>query len=100
MSNEENEDKELRKAVSKKLRELQIEQQKREVVRKYLEPAAYERIMNVRVSNYELYAQLLDLIISMIQSNRLQGRISEKQLVDLLTKLTVRPEPKIEFKHK
>jgi DNA-binding TFAR19-related protein (PDSD5 family) len=56
--------------------------------------------MNVRVSNYELYAQLLDLIISMAQTNRLPGRITEKQLVDLLAKLTARPEPKIEFKHK
>lgn len=100
MANEDDEEKELRKAVAKRLRELQIEQQKREIVRKYLEPAAYERLMNVRVSNYELYAQLLDLIISMAQSNRLPGRISEKQLIDLLTKLTARPEPKIEFRHK
>ncbi|MGC9099312.1 MAG: DNA-binding protein [Candidatus Micrarchaeia archaeon] len=100
MANEEDDEKELRKAVAKRLRELQIEQQKREIVRKYLEPAAYERLMNVRVSNYELYAQLLDLIISMAQSNRLPGRISEKQLIDLLTKLTARPEPKIEFRHK
>jgi len=44
--------------------------------------------MNVRVSNYNLYAQLLDLIISMAQTNRLPGRITEKQLVDLLAKLT------------
>jgi len=100
LANEDDEEKELRKAVAKRLRELQIEQQKREIVRKYLEPAAYERLMNVRVSNYELYAQLLDLIISMAQSNRLPGRISEKQLIDLLTKLTARPEPKIEFRHK
>jgi programmed cell death protein 5 len=94
------EDERIKKAIAKRLRELQIEQQKREIVRKYLEPNAYERLMNVRVSNYELYAQLLDLIISMAQSNRLPGRITDKQLVDLLTKLTARPEPKIEFKHK
>ena len=96
----EDEEKELKKAVAKRLKELQIEQQKRAIVRQYLEPAAYERLMNVRVSNYELYAQLLDLIISMAQTNRLPGRITEKQLIDLLAKLTARPEPKIEFKHK
>jgi len=96
----EDEDKELRKAVAKRLRELQIEQEKRSIVRQYLEPGAYERLMNVRVSNYELYSQLLDLIIAMAQGNRLQGRITEKQLIGLLTKLTARPEPKIEFKHK
>jgi programmed cell death protein 5 len=90
----------LKKAIAKKLKEMQIEQQKREIVRKLLEPDAYERLMNVRVSNYELYAQLLDLIISMAQSNRLPGRITDKQLVDLLSKLTSRPEPKIEFRHK
>ncbi|MFP3278826.1 MAG: DNA-binding protein [Candidatus Micrarchaeota archaeon] len=94
------EDKELKKAIAKRLKELQIEEQKKTIVRQYLEPEAYERLMNVRVSNYDLYVQLLDLIISMAQTNRLPGRITEKQLIDLLAKLTARPEPKIEFKHK
>ena len=96
----EGEEEELKKAIAKRLKELQMEQQKRAIVRRYLEPAAYERLMNVRVSNYELYAQLLDLIISIAQTNKLRGRITDKQLVELLAKLTARPEPKIEFKHK
>jgi len=90
----------LRKTVVKRMKELQLEQQKREIVRRYLEPAAYERLMNVRVSNYEFYAQLLDLIISMVQSNRITGRLTEGQLVSILAKLTSKPEPTIEFRHK
>jgi DNA-binding TFAR19-related protein (PDSD5 family) len=90
----------LRKAVARRMKELQLEQQKRDIVRRYLEPGAYERLMNVRVSNYDLYAQLLDLIISMVQSNRITSRLSEDQLISILTKLTSRPEPTIEFRHK
>ncbi len=82
------------------MKEAEIEKQKREVVRRYLDPQAYERIMNVRVSNYELYAQLLDLIISMVQSGRVVGTLTDEQLKSLLAKLTYRPEPKIEFRHK
>jgi len=90
----------LRKAVARRMKELQLEQQKRDIVRRYLEPGAYERLMNVRVSNYDLYAQLLDLIISMVQSNRITSRLSEDQLISILAKLTSRPEPTIEFRHK
>lgn len=90
----------LRKAVARRMKALQLEQQKRDIVRRYLEPGAYERLMNVRVSNYDLYAQLLDLIISMVQSNRITSRLSEDQLISILTKLTSRPEPTIEFRHK
>jgi DNA-binding TFAR19-related protein (PDSD5 family) len=82
------------------MKALQLEQQKRDIVRRYLEPDAYGRLMNVRVSNYDFYTQLLDLIISMVQSNRITGRLTEDQLISILTKLTSRPEPTIEFRHK
>lgn len=97
---EDAEQEKLRKAVARRMKELQLEQQKREIIRRYLDSGAYERLMNVRVSNYELYAQLLDLIISMVQSNRITSRLTEEQLVSILTKLTSRPEPTIEFRHK
>jgi programmed cell death protein 5 len=90
----------IRKEMQKRLREIQIEQEKKATVKKFMTPDAYERLMNVRVSNYELYAQLLDLLIAMARGNRISGVITEPQLRDLLSKLTYRPESKIVFKHK
>ncbi|MDE1860099.1 MAG: hypothetical protein KGH72_00080 [Candidatus Micrarchaeota archaeon] len=90
----------VRQAMAKRLRELQIEQQKRSIIRKFIMPDAYERLMNVRVSNYELYSQLVDLIIAMVQSKKLYGKLTEQQLKDVLGKLTSKPETRIEFKHK
>jgi programmed cell death protein 5 len=88
------------KDVYKQLRKMQIEQEKKAVVKRLMEPAAYERLMNVRVSNYELYAQLLDMLVGMAQGNRISKPISEQELRNLLARLTYRPEPKIEFRHK
>ena len=90
----------IKKEMQRRLREMQVEQEKKATVKKLMTPDAYERLMNVRVANYELYAQLLDLLIAMARSNRVTGTITEPQLRDLLSKLTFRPESKIEFKHK
>ncbi|MDE1855474.1 MAG: hypothetical protein KGH57_04120 [Candidatus Micrarchaeota archaeon] len=90
----------MRKEVQRRLREMQVEQEKKAMVKKLMTSDAYERLMNVRVANYELYAQLLDLLIAMARGNRITGQISEPQLRDLLSRLTFKPEPKIEFKHK
>jgi programmed cell death protein 5 len=95
-----NEEQQMRKALSKRLKDMQIEQQKRNVVKRFLTPDAYERLMNVRVANYELYSQLMDLIIAMAQSNKLYAKLTEAQLKDILGRLTQKPETKIEFKHK
>lgn len=88
------------KEVYKQLRKLQIEQEKKAIAKRLMEPTAYERLMNVRVSNYELYAQLLDMLVSMAQSNRIGKLISEQELRNLLARLTYRPESRIQFKHK
>ncbi|MDE1874368.1 MAG: hypothetical protein KGI04_04630 [Candidatus Micrarchaeota archaeon] len=89
-----------RKEMQRRLREMQAEQERKATVKRLMTPGAYERLMNVRVSNHELYSQLLDLLIAMARSNRVTGQITEVQLRDLLTRLTYKPESKIEFKHK
>ena len=91
---------ELRAAVQKRLGEMRAEQQKKSVAQRLMTPGAYERLMNVRVSNPELYSQLLDFIVSMARQNRQAGRITEEQLKEILSRLTYRPETKIEFRHK
>ena len=70
------------KAMQQRLQALQIEQQKRLAVKKYMTIGAYERLMNVRVANYELYSQLVDLIINMAQSQRVTGQITEESQAD------------------
>lgn len=99
-ADEERNQERLRKAYSKRLREMQLEEQKLQIARKYLLPEAYARLSNVRMSNRELYNQFINLLVAMIQSNRLQGQMSDEQLRSILERLTAKPEGKIEFRHK
>ena len=92
--------KRLRKAIMGQMKRQQIEQQKREIVRKLMDQAAYDRLMNIKISNQDLYSQLVDLVISLAQSNRIQGKLTEAQLLQILEKVTYRPDTKIEYKHK
>ena len=89
-----------RKELNKRLKAIQLEQQKRLLAKRYMTEEAYERLMNVRVSNYDLYMNILNMIISTAQSGRFAERITEKQLVEILSRLTYKPEPKIEFRRK
>jgi DNA-binding TFAR19-related protein (PDSD5 family) len=99
-SEDEKYEKKLRKRVNDAIRNAQLEQQKKEILKQFLEAKAYERIMNIRISNNELYNQLVNLVVSLAQSNRLTGKISEEQLRSIIEKLTYKREPTIEFKHK
>jgi DNA-binding TFAR19-related protein (PDSD5 family) len=90
----------MRKRVTDAIKNAQIEEQKKEIMRQFLDDNAYERIMNIRLSNPDLYNQLVKLIVSLAQNNRVTGKITEAQLRSILTKMSSRPEPKIEFKHK
>ncbi len=97
---ESGENEKLRRAYARRLQAMQMEQQKKEIMKKCMTPEAYERLMNVRMANAELYSRIVDLVISLAQSGRASSRITEEQLKGILAKLTYRPEPKIEFKHK
>ncbi len=88
------------KALEARMRAMQVEQQKRSTIKKFMTIGAYERLMNVRVANYELYTQLVDLILSLIQTNRITTQLTETQLKDILSRVTYKPESKIEFRHK
>jgi DNA-binding TFAR19-related protein (PDSD5 family) len=92
--------KRLRKALMDQMKRQQIEQQKKEVIKRLMDQAAYDRLMNIRISSPDLYTQLVDLIISLAQTQRLQGKLTEGQLLAILQKVTYRPDTKIEFKHK
>ncbi len=102
MAGEEDEQyqKRMRKRVTEALRAAQLEQQKKEILRRFLDGTAYDRMMNIRVSNPDLYDQLVSLIVSLVQSNRITGKMTENQLKLLLARATYKKEPTISFKHK
>ncbi len=89
-----------RKLMEKRYKALQIEQQKRMLVKRLLTSGAYERLMNVRIANFELYSQLVDLLLSMSQQGRIGVAITEEQLRQILAKLTPKNESTITFQHK
>ncbi len=92
--------KKLRKRVAEALKNAQLEERKKEILRQFLEPKAYERVMNIRISNRDLYDQLVNMVVSLVQSNRVTGKITEAQLRSILERITYKREPTIEFKHK
>ena len=99
-SDEMNSQQKLRRDVANALRNAQIEQQKKAMVRQLTDDKAYERLTNIRASNRELYSRLVDMIISLAQAGRLQGKMTEQQFVSILSRLSERPESKIDFKRK
>ncbi len=100
MEDEEQYRKKMRKRLAESMKAAQLEEQKKDIMRQFLDANAYERLMNIRVSNYELYNQLVKMGVSLVQGNRIAGKMTEAQLMDVLRRLTERKEPTIEFKRK
>jgi DNA-binding TFAR19-related protein (PDSD5 family) len=92
--------KKMRKRVTEAIKNAQMEQQKKEIMRQFLDGKAYERLMNIRLSNYELYNQLVGMVVSLAQGNRISSKITEAQLMSIVERMTYKKEPTIEFKHK
>jgi len=90
----------VRKTLEKAYRQLQQEQQIKELMHQLLDSNAYERLMNIKVSNKQLYMQLANIVLSLAQSQQIAGKLTDAQLVSILNKLTTKKESKIEFKHK
>ncbi len=90
----------LKKKVAAALKNMQIEQQKKEIMKQLLDGPAYDRLMNIRIANHELYSQITGIIISLAQTNRIQGKMGEQQLMSLINRITFKKEPTIHFQHK
>lgn len=91
----------LKQAQARRLQAQQIEQQKREILKRFLTEEAFERIANVRMANPEMYNRFVDLVVSLVQQNKLAGKINDDQLRELLARLaSTKQEPTMEFRHK
>lgn len=99
-SEDEQYQKKLRKRLSDALKNAQLEEQKKSIMRQFLDPQAYERVMNIKASNPDLYNQLVNMVVSLVQTNRVRGKITDAQLKSILARITYKDEPTIEFKHK
>lgn len=100
--NGENEESEsvYQKQYEKQVAELQkaraLELQRRHLLKKILEPEAYERLANIRSANPALYAQLANLLLYLYQNGQLKEKISETQLREFISRLlSKRRETKI-----
>jgi len=105
MSNEEENEEGLdeinRKKLQERLQAAYLEQKLKEIMQTFLEGAAYERVMNIRSANPVLYRQLAVLIAQLAESGRLKRKLTEKELLVLLSKLREnKREPTIEIKRK
>lgn len=87
----------LEEARKKKEAELKL----RLALQQLLSPEALARLNNIRLSNEELYQQIVQLVVMLYQQGRLPGKVSEEQLKSLAAKfLEQRKETKITFLRK
>ena len=93
---------EYKSAYRKKIKELLEKKKKEEEIKKFLarilDGEAYERLMNVKISNYELYNNVANNLIYFYQ--KIGRKITEKELLSLLEALTKRNEGEIKFYRK
>ncbi|MGC8572321.1 MAG: DNA-binding protein [Candidatus Micrarchaeia archaeon] len=95
-----NEEEKLKSALVEQYKKLQLEQQKKEIAHSLLDQDAYDRLMNIRLSNPDLYNQIINLLISFAQNGRLQTKMNIQQFLALVQKLTYKPDIHINYKHK
>lgn len=96
---EEHDDERL-KLQQQRMQQMQLEQQKKELLKRLLSGKAYERMMNVRLSNPELYDKVVSSLAYLAQSGKGMGEISDEQLYRLLAKMAEKRETTIEFRKK
>jgi len=98
-------DEDLAEARKKKIAQMQKQQeqdsQKKMLLKNLVEPAAYERLMNVKLANPELYDQVVNVVAYVFKSGNVKGRLTEGQILQLLEKLRGKSyEPTITVKRK
>ncbi|MBU1198145.1 DNA-binding protein [Candidatus Micrarchaeota archaeon] len=98
---DENEQEEYGKRAEEAQHRAQQDAALKNLLRKMLEPEAYERIQNIKLSNPELYAQLIKMIAYLQQSGQLKSKVSEVQLKQIVSRiLSQRKETSIRFARK
>lgn len=94
---EETNENQLEEARRRKLMELKTKQ----LLLQVLDSTAYERLMNVKIANEDLYTQIVNLLLYLYQNGQLKKRIGESELKNLLSRvLSKKEDNKIKFVRK
>ncbi len=95
------EEEEPEEMQQKRMEAMQQEQEQRKALLTLLEPDAYSRLANVRISNPALFRKIVQLLYSLAQAGQLKGRLGEAQLKALLVRMTAgKPTGSISVKRK
>lgn len=74
--------------VHQEFQERELEKQIRLIIGKILTPEANERLGNIRAARSDYARQIEILLIQSYQAGKLQGKITDEQLKDLLIKVS------------
>jgi len=81
--------------------QIQAQLQLRALLRRALEPEAFERLERVKLANPDLYAQAVRYVLALYQAGRLPRKLTDAELKALLLKLRPpRRETKIKIMDK
>ena len=89
-----------RKSLAELQKAQEMEAYKKYLLKHLVEPKAYERLMNVMRSSPELYDNVIRLLIQLRETGKIRGRVSDADVVKLLSSMIRRRETKITFKRK
>lgn len=67
--------------------QIQAQLQLRAMLRRVLEPEAFERIERVKLASPELYAQAVRYILALYQAGRIQRKLGDDEVKSLLLRL-------------
>jgi len=74
----------------------QIELQKKEILRRILEPEARERLARLKLAHPDIAEAVENQLIALAQAGRIKQRISDEVLVSILRQISARKrEPRI-----
>lgn len=74
----------------------QIELQKREILRRILEPEARERLARLKLAHPDIAEAVENQLVALAQAGRIKQRISDEVLVSILKQISARRrEPRI-----
>ncbi|MEM3373216.1 MAG: DNA-binding protein [Candidatus Anstonellales archaeon] len=94
--------KKLQEAIEAYKEQQKLEQIKKAFLIKVLDSSAFERMMNVKISNKELYDKAVEVLMYLYQQRKINEnrKLTEPELRSILSKMINTYEPKIEFRRK
>jgi programmed cell death protein 5 len=88
----------LKNQLKKQQAERKAQAQLDSLLKQVLSEKAKARLGNVKLVNQELYLKAAQTILYLYRAGQIQGKLNEKQLKELLKKLSSKREPTIKRK--